>query len=267
MWWPAWLLALWVSCAVTVISGCTVLEDRSQCACSVTLHFDGLQEGELYWMMTCSDPGRQPQSGMLEEGVGMLELELVRGRWRLLCVQSDCPAFLTSEGFSVKEGDPFPALYAGSLLLDACGEEYCDSVRLHREHAVVHVSLRDLYSTDLSYERAGDVCGLGVDGKPLDGPFRTRLDVSEGGLSLVNLPRQGSSDGLRLEIFSETDSEGRSTRALVRSFALGEYIRASGFDWYAPDLDELSLEVDYTRTVVTVFPDEWHQTLEFDLSL
>ena len=261
----ACLLGLLVVCLLGLPEACTVLEDRTQCECTVTLHVERACEGEMYWMMVCQSPGREPRSGVLGDGTSDLELELGRGRWRLLCVQADAPAFLTAGGFSVKEGDSFPSLYGASLLVDATGEVAEDSVRLHKEYAAAYVSLRDLYSTDLSYEIAGDVCGMGVDGEPLDGPFRTRLEVSERGLSCVNLPRQGSSGGLRLEIYSEADDP--SERTLLRSFALSEYILASGFDWSAPDLEDISLEVNYTRTVVTAFPDEWRKTLDFELSL
>ena len=253
--------------ALVLPAACTVLEDRTKCECSLTLHFERARPGELYWMMVSDVPGREARYGVLEEGESLLDLELGRGNWNLLCVQSDSPAFLTAGGFSVKEGDAFPQLYAASLALKVFGGEGSDTVRLHKEHAVTYVSLRDLYSTDLSYEIVGSICGMGVDGQPLDGPFRTVLEVSERGLASVNLPRQGDSDALRLEIYSETDSRERSARTLVRSFALDEYILASGFDWSAPDLGDLSMEVNYTRTVVTAFPDEWHKTLDFSLSL
>ena len=52
---------------------------------------------------------------------------------------------------------------------------------------------------------------------------------------------------------------------VVRTFALGQYIAAAGYDWSAPDLDDLTLTVDISVTSVTISTDAWTMTEEIEL--
>jgi hypothetical protein len=52
---------------------------------------------------------------------------------------------------------------------------------------------------------------------------------------------------------------------IVRTFALGSYIAASGYDWAALDLEDLTLNVDISLTSVTVSTDLWSQTEEMEI--
>ena len=51
---------------------------------------------------------------------------------------------------------------------------------------------------------------------------------------------------------------------VVRTFALGSYI-AAGYDWSAPDLEDLSLQVDISLTSVTISSDLWSRTEDIEL--
>jgi hypothetical protein len=52
---------------------------------------------------------------------------------------------------------------------------------------------------------------------------------------------------------------------VVRTFALGSYIAASGYDWTAPDLEDLTLHVDISLTSVTVSTDLWSRVEDIEL--
>ena len=52
---------------------------------------------------------------------------------------------------------------------------------------------------------------------------------------------------------------------VVRTFALGSYIAASGYDWSAPDLEDLTLHVDISVTSVTISTDLWSRTEDIEL--
>jgi hypothetical protein len=52
---------------------------------------------------------------------------------------------------------------------------------------------------------------------------------------------------------------------IVRTFALGSYIAASGYDWAALDLEDLTLNVDISLTSVTVSTDLWSKTEEIEI--
>ena len=52
---------------------------------------------------------------------------------------------------------------------------------------------------------------------------------------------------------------------MVRTFALGSYIAAAGYEWTVPDLEDLSLQVDISLTSVTISSDLWTQTEDVEL--
>ena len=221
----------------------------------------------MYWMMVPQGGGYEAASGRWDEGCSEMVLEVGRTRWALMCAEIGGEGFLTAEGFSVAAGSGYPALRSCCMTLDANGEDCEVNLRLRKDYATVYIYLKDLYSTDLNYEISGEVCGMGVDGKPIKGEFRCPLLPQENALCAVRVPRQGSSDALRLNIISDTDPQGRSQRTLARSFALGEMVLAAGYDWTEDDLRDFGIEVDYSRTNVAIGVDQWRRTLDFDLTL
>ena len=68
------------------------------------------------------------------------------------------------------------------------------------------------------------------------------------------LPRQAD-DSLELEFYDKdmTKADG----APVDRLALGDYIRAAGYDWNREDLEDLYVNVDYTDAGVSVAIREW----------
>lgn len=52
---------------------------------------------------------------------------------------------------------------------------------------------------------------------------------------------------------------------MLREFALGEYIIESGYDWSAPDLADIEIEVDYSKTDVVFKVEDWEKTVSFDV--
>ena len=70
------------------------------------------------------------------------------------------------------------------------------------------------------------------------------------------VPRQ-MDDSMMLEIRDDPD--------VLRSFAVGEFIAESGYDWSRPDLEDIEMEIDYSRTGVTFNVSDWKRTISFDV--
>ena len=54
---------------------------------------------------------------------------------------------------------------------------------------------------------------------------------------------------------------------LDRIFAIGEYILDSGYDWEAPDLGDITLEIDYVDGAARINIDQWSKTLYFSIAV
>ena len=70
------------------------------------------------------------------------------------------------------------------------------------------------------------------------------------------LPRQRDSS-LSLEIAEDA--------SVLKSFALGNYIEGSGYDWSAPELDDIVVTIDYARTRLSISVGEWERSYSFDV--
>lgn len=70
------------------------------------------------------------------------------------------------------------------------------------------------------------------------------------------LPRQNDAS-LRLDLM---DGSG-----LLKSFALGNYMTMSGYDWTAQDLQDASVTVDFACTKITVSVGAWENSYDFDI--
>jgi hypothetical protein len=112
------------------------------------------------------------------------------------------------------------------------------------------------YGPPFEVEVEGFVDGWLRDGSPSEGPFSRRLLPGSDGHAVLRLPRQGDDSLLMHIVFSDR---------IVRTFALGSYIAAAGYDWTAPDLDDLTLRVDISLTSVTFSTDLWTKTVDMDL--
>ena len=101
----------------------------------------------------------------------------------------------------------------------------------------------------------GCVEGLTLDGEPLKGSFSCRMAPGES----IRLPRQTPEEELWLDI--------RMPEGVVRSFALGNYMLDAGFDWTAPSLEDLSLEVNLSVTHLTFQTGNWSTAIPFKVEI
>ena len=102
----------------------------------------------------------------------------------------------------------------------------------------------------------GNVGGWNRDGSPAEGSFSRRILPGSDGHASLRLPRQGDDSLLMHVVFSDR---------VVRTFALGSYIAAAGYDWTAPDLADLTLHIDFSVTSVTISTDLWTMSEDTEL--
>ena len=72
----------------------------------------------------------------------------------------------------------------------------------------------------------------------------------------MNVPRQ-KDNTLKLDIVSGDGA--------VRTFAIGNYIEASGYSWDSEDLKDIALEIDYSRTMLLFRIGAWEKYEQFEV--
>lgn len=247
--------------------GCDVREDRGTCPCHITLDLSRagevsgqealIRDGVVITMKSLdgltsfcdSVPGSDSIRNIVLDGVQ--EVTYV-----LSAISGNC---LSPNPFlGVKATGERPVAWMWADTFSVSEEDVTVPVVLHKNYATVcldlvpgsltgnvAVSLRDSVAGLLpSLE---PVAGLRiVDLKPVySGPSGTSSYVVRYEFNVL----RHSDFPLWLDI---TDSRGAT-----RSFAIGEYIRASGYDWNAEDLDDLALKVDLAFTSLTLSTQRW----------
>lgn len=155
-------------------------------------------------------------------------------------------------------------------------------VRLHKNFCRIDIQVMDVDGEEFPFKLRvrGNVNGYGLDGKPALGAFLCDAESSEtesagsgtesdgddsGAASestgyghgyAVTVPRQ-TDDSLTLEIVTDD--------GVAKSFAIGNYISASGYDWTSADLKDICLEIDYARTVISFTIDKWIHSEQFEV--
>lgn len=256
--------ALLAGLGVLLLGGCSVREDRSGCPCLLILDFSqpaaeaGVQGWEeVAWSVRSADflaRDRISSDALPPEYV----VQTPRAPLNLTVVCGDDGLFDPASGLRIPEGEACPPVYGFVAAFDGVRMEVPVGVALHKRYAVLDVMLRDADQAGLSWSVAGRVCGYGPDLEPLRGDFRVPLSPDGRGRCTVALPPQV--DGT-LTLCARRYGE------IERIFALGQYILESGYDWHAPDLEDITLEIDYVDGSARIKIDQWSKTLYFTIAV
>ena len=235
-----------------LLSSCSIKENRAECPCALTLELTGL-------------PVRPVVLGVAGEGYAftevihadtVLSVPVPKGD---LAVSAVGGALAEGDGsIRIPEGEEAPPLYLFYADVSSAAEQVILPVTLHKQYCTLEL----IFSGPSGYRPPFQVAVEGYyggwlpDGAPLTGSFSHRLLPGTDGRAVLRLPRQGDDSLLMHIVFSDQ---------VVRTFALGSYIAASGYDWSAPDLEDLTLHVDISVTSVTISTDLWSRTEDIEL--
>lgn len=263
--------------------GCSVKEDRDLCPCTLVLEFpsedaERLQDGVTVCMRGYSDDafslcdtllaGRAASSGGPDTVSDKCSYSYVvpKGDIDLAVAYSadGLAGELNSSGrwIEIDEGRPCPSIWTCCEKVSARADRVTVPVRLHKNFCRIDIQVRDVDGEEFPFKLRvrGNVNGYGLDGKPARGAFLCDAERSEtesaGYGYAVTVPRQ-TDDSLTLEIVTDD--------GVAKSFAIGNYIAASGYDWTSADLKDICLEIDYARTVISFTIDKWTHSEQFEV--
>ena len=237
---------------VLLLASCSVKENRSACPCVLSLEMSGLPVSPVVLDVT----GEGYAHTEVVHGDTVLVLSVPKGD---LAVSAVGGALASGDGsVRIPSGEEAPPLYLFYADVPADAEQVTIPVTFRKQFCTLTLAFSDPpgYGPPFEVEVEGSVDGWLRDGSPAPGPFSRRLLPGDDGKAVLRLPRQGDDSLLMHIVFSDR---------IVRTFALGTYIAASGYDWNAPDLADLTLHVDISLTSVTLSTDLWAQTVDIDL--
>ena len=244
---PVWGLIL----ALEVASCSLVREDRTDCPCELTVEILG-------------QPAYPVSLSLTGEGFRE-EWEIPRDTVLRLSVPSPGVQLLALAGTSppqghtihIPEGCDCPPLYLHTEWVETVKDSARVAVHLEKHFCTLSLLVEGSSGNGNPLQAGvrGCVEGLTLEGEPLKGSFTCRLDPGDS----IRLPRQDPEEELWLDICMP---EG-----VVRSFALGNYMLEAGYDWTAPSLRDLSLEVKLSVTHLTFHTGRWTTNIPIKLEI
>ena len=236
---------------IAAAAGCSVKEDRTICPCVMSLDFSGLDTSvikKVNVLAMSADGIVFSDCVMADAFDAMYEREVPHG---LLQVSLWCG----DGGMSGKDcllripyGVECPPVYLDSFIADTGAESYYRKVRLHKNHCRLTVEMHDRELLPYSLTFKGGVDGYDMGGSPSYGEFACVAFPQERGVAQVIIPRQKDSS-LMLEVDDQAPH--------LKTFAIGEYLAAGGYDWTAEELSDVTVVLDYNMTVISVSVSGW----------
>ena len=152
------------------------------------------------------------------------------------------------DGVHIPYGSQSPPLYLYHGVISAQSEALRVNATLHKNFCRLTLVLDGTPGDGepIGISVRGVVDGISLDGRPALGDFSCKA-VS----GVCSLPRQAPSDRLLLDIVMEDK--------VVRTFALGTYIREAGYDWTGTDLEDITIHISLSVTHIRFRIGDWSE--------
>ena len=251
-----------------LLTACSVKENRNHCPCHLLLDVSEVSTELFESLDVALDEGngraqRFPLCLSLLPP-GPVAVDVAKGRLSLnVCAVENGAVWLSSIGdvMEIPQGEQCPPLFLHTALLDARVEELTETVILHKSFCSLHIQMDGTDPSQpypFSLQVRGDVDGFDANGRPKDGLFNPYAYPTADGQCTVRVPRQ--KDDTRELLMCEDEVP-------LATFALGEYLKAGGYDWTAPDLADVSVRIDCARLTIRLKIEKWSETFHFNVEI
>lgn len=258
------LLAL--SLSASVLASCSIKEDRRACPCLLRLDFSSVPEsvraGRMLLSVTSDDGFSLSDTLEMAEVGDLHEVRVPRTGVRVNLWSEEAAGFVGEDGLVIPFGDDCPPvrMFSSSVATDC--ETCTEKVSLHKNYCRLTVVTDDDDGGSFPFAIGvyGNIDGYDALGSPRNGEFCHYLvgspDGSGGVSRVISLPRQTDSS-LRLDVSGNAET--------LKTFALGNYIRQSGYDWTEPDLEDMIVRIDYANTGIAISVGAWEYGHDVDI--
>lgn len=238
-------------------TGCSLKENRQDCPASVYLDLSELE----YSPVTVCIPSEDIFVSVNLEDSVFFRFETksrIPVPISVFYGQGQC---LAKDGaVQIPYGQEAPLLYTFYSVADLQEREVIMPVDLSKNHCILTLNFLSGSVPGISeFTVTGDVNGYDPGGSVSDGRFKVEVSVDglEDGASLV-LPRQKDDSLILVASFEDRT---------LRTFALGEYISRSGYDWTAKNLEDLDVFIDLVHYEVFVTSSIWDEPKYFEIEI
>lgn len=243
---------------------CSVMEDRDLCPCTLELDYRGCGQDRLKDGVVTrinSIEGETAEFHLADTvHIPLWSISVPRTKLDVVTVWPPESSSLDKDAVvRIPKGHDCPEVWMCSETMSTDCESRQMEIFLHKNYSELTISVKNSSDDDFPYrmELRGNICGYDLCGNPLHGLFIAPVESSSRSLGgSAKVPRQVD-NSLTLDIISEDDTH--------RAFAIGNYIDASGYDWTSPDLKDIEMEIDYSRSLLSFKIGPWQKVVEFEV--
>ena len=237
-------------------AACSVKEDREKCPCRLVLDFT---EVDTSLVRKVNVLAASSDGIVFFDSVDASDFDV-----RYIREVSHSPLRVnvwggegTGADLQIPYGCECPHLYMHVFEPDTSGEMWLETVSLKKNYCRLTILLEGRDDMPYSLTFKGNIDGYGQGGQPSDGDFACVAYPVENGGSQVLVPRQTDSS-----LLMEVDDVKNSN---VKTFAIGEYLSAAGYDWTADELDDATVVIDYYLTGIKITYSGWDKEYTYDI--
>lgn len=241
------------------VASCSVKEDRTDCPCRLSLEMNAVDTSVVQYaelVVTNSDGFFLRDTLEVEDFQNGYVAQVPRGEIGVGVYCGASGSVDDAGRLEINYGEECPHVYMHSSFIVADGETTVEEVRMRKNHCIMTIRVQAEKDFPFRLEAKGMIDGYESGGKPSVGAFMYAMYVDEQGCCQFVLPRQ-TDNSLVLEVHGEKD--------ILRTFALGEYVAASGYDWLDDDLKDITISLDYALTQVAVSVEDWTHEYVFNV--
>lgn len=247
--------------ALVSVAACSVKEDRSDCPARLILDFKDVDTADFKSLnLLVTHAGETVFSDIVsaDDFAEDYVRDVPHGSLRVNVWASYGDRVDHERGVVIPYGCECPPIYMHSFIADTEGELWRETVRLRKNHCRLTVMMDGVEKIPYSLTFKGNVDGYRLDGLPSSGDFSCVAYPSGTSESQALLPRQTDSS-LLMEVDDGT--------SVTKTFAIGEYISSSGYDWTAADLEDMTIVLDYYITFIKITIREWDREYVYNITL
>lgn len=258
------ILSICFACLVAWAS-CSVKENRSECLGQYTLHIPSspLPVGDsdsLHIQISPAGGKALIYSFPSDDIPPSISVQIPQGTATVTAYSGAGGSVGFESGFTISKGSEFPPLFLSRKTPVIVAGHTSDTLSMHKRFSSVCLMLSyDDPENPYRLRITGDTDGYDSALNPHRGGFLVDMDSFSGVKRIFNLPQQ--TDGSLVLELSDPYS------GLFRRFAIGQMIIESGFDWNAPDLEDVVLTLSYSTTQMKMVIQGWGDEYVFDISL
>lgn len=236
---------------------CSVKENRGRCPCSLALDFSEVDTASV---KTIDFYIREMNELLLNDVVESEEFSeyylayVPRTGLQFSAWSGRGDAF--TEALEIPYGEDCPPVYIHFSLINAVNESVTETVVMRKNFCRMTLNVRMTVQSPVSLSVSGFVDGYDADGTPSPGDFMVKVYPEGNDSFCINLPRQ-MDDSLVMEL----DMGDK----VIKKFPLGQYIAESGYDWTSPDLEDITIDLDFAVTHLSMMIQGWEKEYKFDV--